>query len=174
MCKPGSVNGRRGDLQIQTREPIKSIRIASNFTKWPWLEIAKEVIVHIKNMQSSKIYIIQHIAWAFYIKYSSVTSFVISNIFINNCDSITYFFSVTVTDNNYIYFVIKLCRFKIHVKWPYVNDGYDGWKRSSVLCEVSLSIWRIWNCTKNCDSSTLQLYCLLWLVTANWLFPQFF
>ncbi len=35
MFKPGSVNGICGTLQIQTREPIKSIRIASDFTKWP-------------------------------------------------------------------------------------------------------------------------------------------
>ncbi len=35
MFKAGSVNGRRGTLQIQTREPIKSIRIASKFTKRP-------------------------------------------------------------------------------------------------------------------------------------------
>ncbi len=35
MSKPGSVNGRREALQIQTKEPIKSIRIASNFTKRP-------------------------------------------------------------------------------------------------------------------------------------------
>ncbi len=36
------------------------------------------------------------------------TPFVIINIFISNCNLITYFFSVTVTDYNYIYFVIKL------------------------------------------------------------------
>ncbi len=29
MFKPGSINGRRGTLQILTRELIKSIRIAS-------------------------------------------------------------------------------------------------------------------------------------------------
>ncbi len=31
MFKPGSVNGRRGAQQIQTGEPMKSIRIASDF-----------------------------------------------------------------------------------------------------------------------------------------------
>ncbi len=41
--------GRRGALQIQTRELIKSIRIL-NFTKRPWLEMTKEDTVHIKNM----------------------------------------------------------------------------------------------------------------------------
>ncbi len=41
MFKPGSVNGRRGALQIQTRDPIKSIK-TSNFTKQPWLEMTKE------------------------------------------------------------------------------------------------------------------------------------
>ncbi len=35
MLKPGSVNGRRGALQIQTREPIESIRTASDFANWP-------------------------------------------------------------------------------------------------------------------------------------------
>ncbi len=47
------------------REPIKSIRIASIFTKQPWLLMAKENIVHIKNMQDNKMNIIPHIAWAF-------------------------------------------------------------------------------------------------------------
>ncbi len=42
MFKPGSVNGRRGTLHIQTRELIKSIRIASNFLKQSQLEKAKE------------------------------------------------------------------------------------------------------------------------------------
>ncbi len=41
--------GRHGALQIQTRDPIKSIRIASNYTKWPPLE--KEGIVHIKHQK---------------------------------------------------------------------------------------------------------------------------
>ncbi len=62
MFKAGSVNGRRGALQMQTREPIKSIRTASNFTTRLWLNMAKENIVHIKNMQSNKMNIIQHIA----------------------------------------------------------------------------------------------------------------
>ncbi len=57
MFKPGSVDGRHRTLQIQTREPVKSVRTASNFSKRPWLEIAKEDTVHIK-----KINIIQHIA----------------------------------------------------------------------------------------------------------------
>ncbi len=41
-------------------------------------------------------------------KYSSVTPFVIVNIFISNCNLITHFFLVTVTNYSYIYFVIKL------------------------------------------------------------------
>ncbi len=45
-------------LLIWTREPIKTIRIASDFTKQPWLEMEKEDIVHVKNMQSNKIIII--------------------------------------------------------------------------------------------------------------------
>ncbi len=62
MFKSGGINGRHAALQIQTREPIKSIRAASNFTKQPWLEMTKENIVHIKNMQSNKINIISHTA----------------------------------------------------------------------------------------------------------------
>ncbi len=75
------------------QESIGRIRIASNFTKWPWLEMAKEDIVHIKNMQSNKRNTIRHIADAFYRKYSAVTLFVIINIFISNYNLITVFFS---------------------------------------------------------------------------------
>ncbi len=71
--------GRRRALQIQ-REPIKSIKIALNFTKQPCGEIAKEGIMHIKNMQSNKMKIIQHIAEAFHRKYSDVSPFVIVSI----------------------------------------------------------------------------------------------
>ncbi len=53
-------------LQIQTGEPIKSLRIESNFTKRPWQEMIKEDTVHIKNMQSNKMNIFQHTAEAFY------------------------------------------------------------------------------------------------------------
>ncbi len=38
---------------------------------------------------------------------SDVTPFVVT-IFISNCNLITHFFSVTVTDYNHMYFVIKL------------------------------------------------------------------
>ncbi len=62
MFKPGSVNDRHGALQIQTREPIKSIRITLTFAKGPWLEMAKEDTVHIKNMQSNKMIYFQRIA----------------------------------------------------------------------------------------------------------------
>ncbi len=41
-------------------------------------------------------------------KKSDVTPFVILNIFISNCNLITHFFLVTVTNYNYFYFVIKL------------------------------------------------------------------
>ncbi len=58
IFKPGSVNGSCVEMQIQTREPIKSIRITSNFTKGPCLEVAKDDIVLIKNMQSNKMNII--------------------------------------------------------------------------------------------------------------------
>ncbi len=54
MFKPDSVNGRHGAPQIQTREPIKSIRIASNFTKQPQQEMAKEGIVLIKTCKATK------------------------------------------------------------------------------------------------------------------------
>ncbi len=65
MLEWGSFNGRRGRLQVQIREPIKSIRMASNFPNQPWQETAKENIVHIKNKQSNKINIIQQIAQTF-------------------------------------------------------------------------------------------------------------
>ncbi len=44
---------------------------------------------------------------------SDVTPFVIRNIFISNFNWITHFFSVTATDYNYFYFVIKLHNFVI-------------------------------------------------------------
>ncbi len=53
MVKPGSVNGRSEALQIQTREPIKSIKIASNFTKRPRPEMAKEDCAQ-QSMQSNE------------------------------------------------------------------------------------------------------------------------
>ncbi len=43
-----------------------------------------------------------------YEKKSDITPFVIINIFKSNCNLITHFFLVTVTNYNYIYFVIKL------------------------------------------------------------------
>ncbi len=47
--------------------------------------------------------------WEYVWKKSDVTPFVIINIFISNCNLITHFFWVTVTDYNYFYFVIKFC-----------------------------------------------------------------
>ncbi len=41
-------------------------------------------------------------------KKSYVTPLVILKIFISNCNLITFFFSVIVTDYSYFYFVIKL------------------------------------------------------------------
>ncbi len=52
MFKPGSVNGRREVLETETKEPIKSIKIASNFTKRQ--EMAKEDTVHIKTCKATK------------------------------------------------------------------------------------------------------------------------
>ncbi len=46
--------------------------------------------------------------WECVWKKSDVTPFVIINIFTSNCNLITIFFLVTVTDYNYFYFVIKL------------------------------------------------------------------
>ncbi len=42
------------------------------------------------------------------VKKSDVALFVILNIFIINCNLITIFFLVTVTNYNYFYFVIKI------------------------------------------------------------------
>ncbi len=66
--------------------------------------MAEEGIVHIKNTQSNQMNISQHVAYAFYRKYSDVTPFVIINIFISNCNLITHFFSV---DYSCMYFVIN-------------------------------------------------------------------
>ncbi len=57
--------------------------------------MAKEDIVYIKSMQSNKMNTIQHIASAFYRKYSDATSLVIINIFIRNCNLIIDFFLIT-------------------------------------------------------------------------------
>ncbi len=62
-------------------------------------------------MQNNTMNIIQHVAWTFYRKYLDVTLFVILNIFISSLIVITHSFSVTVTDYNYISFVIKLHNF---------------------------------------------------------------
>ncbi len=123
-------------LQLQTREPIKSIRTASNFTKWPWLEMTKEDTVHIKNMQSNKMNIIQHTAWAFNRKYSDVTPFVIIDIFRSNCNLIIHFFSVT--DYSHIYFVIKLCNFQ-HCALYHLERG------NAVRGSKCLLIFKKWN-----------------------------
>ncbi len=69
------------------------------------MEMAKEGNVHIKNMQSKKLKMIHHTAEAFH-KYSNAIPFVIVNIFISSFGLITHYFTVTVTDYSYIYFVI--------------------------------------------------------------------
>ncbi len=76
--------------------------------------MTKDDIVHINNMQNNKTNIIQHIAEDFDWKYSDVTPFVIINISKSNCNLITHLFSLTVTDNSYIYSVIK-CVISLHV-----------------------------------------------------------
>ncbi len=67
MFKPGSVNDRCEALQIQTRDPIKSIRRASNFTKWPGLEMVKEDTAH-QNTQSNNMNIVHHIAYKLFME----------------------------------------------------------------------------------------------------------
>ncbi len=117
---------RRGALQIQTREPIRSIRVASNFTERPWQEMAKEVTVRIKTFKV-KMNIIQHIAWALYRRYSDVTPFVIINIFIINFNLITHPF--LGTDYSYIYLSLN-CIILLHV------TGY-----SPTLISVHISLF---------------------------------
>ncbi len=57
------------------------------------MEMAKEGIVHIKNMKSNKMNVIQHIAKNLFTeKYSDVIPFVFINLFISNCDLIAKFF----------------------------------------------------------------------------------
>ncbi len=67
MFKPGSVNGRCGELQIQTRESIKLNVLTGNDKR--------RHCTH-QNMQSNKMNVVQHIAKAFYRKYSDVNSWV--------------------------------------------------------------------------------------------------
>ncbi len=55
-------------------------------------------IVHIINMQSNKMNMIQHIAKDFYWKYLNLTLLVIIKIFMSNCNLITHISSVSVTD----------------------------------------------------------------------------
>ncbi len=56
------------------------------------MNMTKEDIVHINNMQNNKINIIQHTAKAFYRKYSDGTPFVIIHIFKSNGNLIIHFF----------------------------------------------------------------------------------
>ncbi len=86
--------------------------------------MTKENIVHIKKMQNNKMNIIQHVAKAFYCKYSDVTPFVTINIFISNYTLMTHSLSVTVTDYDCIYFVIKLCNF---VVFHELHPSSNGW-----------------------------------------------
>ncbi len=67
-------------LQVQTKEPIKRIRAASNSTKH---------CAH-QHMQSDKMKIIQHTDEAFYRTYSDVTPFVIIYIFKSTFHLITH------------------------------------------------------------------------------------
>ncbi len=76
--------------------------------------------VLIKNRQINKLILFNILA--FYRKYSDVTPFIIVNIFIGNCNLITHFFLVTVSDSSYIYFVIKLHN-AITCNWLLPNTG---------------------------------------------------
>ncbi len=51
-----------GHCKFKQENQMKSIGIASNFTKWPWLEMTIEGIVHIKTYKATKLNIIQPIA----------------------------------------------------------------------------------------------------------------
>ncbi len=74
MFEPGS--GRCGALQIQTREPIKA-------AEYHQTSLKKALT---GNGQSNKMNITPPIALAFYRKYSDVTPFVITNVFISSCN----------------------------------------------------------------------------------------
>ncbi len=83
------------DVQIQTREPVKSIKLYL-----PTLTgNGKRRHVHIKNIQSNKMHIIQHMSFLQKI-FKCYT-------FNCTCNLMTHSFLVTLSDNNYIYFVIK-------------------------------------------------------------------
>ncbi len=111
MFKSGSVNGRRGGAAKSNKNQSKASEQHQTLLNSHDLEMTKEIIAHIKNMQSNKMNIVQHIAKAFYRKYSNATPSVSINIFKNGYNLITYFFSVIVIDYKYIHYVIKLRNF---------------------------------------------------------------
>ncbi len=117
-------------------------------------------------------------------KYSDVTPFVIFNIFISNYNLITHLFSVTVTDYNYIYLVIKWCNsvppstvrcdvaasvcvvghlwasaglVRMSVAWcPWIRRTPEGWgeRGSAVTCQRSSGTTGDERDTDRCHSQT--------------------
>ncbi len=110
MFKPGGVNSRRMVLQIQTRESIKGIRIASDFTK---LKLKLKQKRQWKPLCTSKHAKPQnyHSTQSLQAFYRKCNPFVIINIFTSDCNLIKHSFLVTVTDYSHFYFVIKLRNF---------------------------------------------------------------
>ncbi len=101
--------------------------------------------------------IIQHIAKAFYRKYSYVTPFVIITIFKSNCNLITHSFSVTVTENSY-YFVIKLRNF-VTCNYLLPSTDHQGvLVKESLLSMAFLFPIRLDNNTV-CTNNTRYLTC---------------
>ncbi len=70
-------------------------------------------------------------------KYSNATLFVSVNIFIINCNLITHFFLVTVTNYSYIYFVIKLRNAVTKKVTNYIVTFYG---KRKVMCYVTFEL----------------------------------
>ncbi len=70
-------------------------------------------------------------------KYSNATLFVTVNIFIINCNLITHFFLVTVTNYSYIYFVIKLRNAVTKKVTNYIVTFYG---KRKVMCYVTFEL----------------------------------
>ncbi len=79
------------------------------------------------------------------VKETDVTLFVILNIFISNSNLIKNKFSVTVTDYNDYYFVIKLCDlYKLEFVQVHLNKLECRWK-SSFISVIQLKLWNSCN-----------------------------
>ncbi len=81
--------------------------------------------------------------WECVWKKSDVTLFVIVNIFISNCNLITFFFLVTVTNYNYFYFVIKLRNSVTCNLLPNTGSIEYNIRSTEVWLRLYVNTWRV-------------------------------